>query len=298
MKIAVTGATGFIGRYIVEQLVENGHQLKCWFRDPAKIETCSRHDQCEWSEGGLGDDHSTGQLVEDCEAVVHSALWKPGATFRGGEGDIVEFCEKNIIGTLKLIERAWTSGVRRFIFVSTCAVHEKILDDRKLDEAHPLWPLSHYGAHKAALEKFVHSYGFGKEMEICAIRPTGVYGLNLPASSSKWYSLVKQISNGEPVSVEGGGKEIHAADVARGIEVLLNAPANRIIGECFNCYDKYISKFEVATIAKAISGSDSEISGQAKTPKHQIDTSKIRELGMEFGGTELLRETIDQMIRN
>ncbi len=50
----------------------------------------------------------------------------------------------------------------RFVFISTCAVHDVILADRPLDEAHPLWPKSHYGAHKAALEKFVHSYGLGQ----------------------------------------------------------------------------------------------------------------------------------------
>ena len=35
----------------------------------------------------------------------------------------------------------------RFVFISTCAVHDVILDDRPLDEAHPLWPAGHYGAH-------------------------------------------------------------------------------------------------------------------------------------------------------
>ncbi len=68
----------------------------------------------------------------------------------------------NLLGTLELIEASIAAGVKRFIFVSTCAVHEKILDDRPLDEAHPLWPLTHYGAHKAAIEKFVHSYGYGQ----------------------------------------------------------------------------------------------------------------------------------------
>ena len=57
------------------------------------------------------------------------------------------------MGTLRLIESARAAGVGRFVFISTCAVHEKILDDRPLDEAHPLWAMSHYGAHKAAIEK-------------------------------------------------------------------------------------------------------------------------------------------------
>ena len=49
------------------------------------------------------------------------------------------------------------AGVSRCVFISTCAVHEVILDDRPLDETHPLWPTSHYGAHKAALEKIINN---------------------------------------------------------------------------------------------------------------------------------------------
>ena len=96
-----------------------------------------------------------------------NAFWRPGSGFRGSEGDVVEFSRVNILGTLQLIESSIKAGVERFVFVSTCAVHEKILDDRPLDEAHPLWPLTHYGAHKAAVEKFVHSYGFGNGYPIC-----------------------------------------------------------------------------------------------------------------------------------
>jgi hypothetical protein len=48
--------------------------------------------------------------------------------------------------------------VPRFVFISSCAVHDVIRDDRLLDEKHPFWPMSHCGAHKAALEKFVPAY--------------------------------------------------------------------------------------------------------------------------------------------
>jgi nucleoside-diphosphate-sugar epimerase len=90
---------------------------------------------------------------------------------------VIEFVQKNVVGTLMLIEAARRVGVSRFVFISTCAVHEKILDDRPLDEAHPLRATSHYGAHKAAIEKFVHSYGLGDGYPICALRPTGVFVL-------------------------------------------------------------------------------------------------------------------------
>ncbi len=173
-------------------------------------------------------------------------------------------------------------------------MHEKILDDRPLDEAHPLWATSHYGAHKAAIEKFVHSYGFGQGYPICALRPTGVYGVARPIQHSKWYDLVAAVVRGETITCSGGGKEVHAGDVAKAVGILLTA--DDIAGQAFNCYDRYISEFDVATLAKEISGSTSRIDGEPMQPKHQIITDKIRALGMQFGGDERLRQTVAELV--
>lgn len=253
-------------------------------------------DVIEWVPGELGDAVSAAALVEGCDAVVHGALYHPGGGFRGGEGDLVEFARVNIIGTLELIEAARAAGAGRFVFISTCAVHEKILDDRPLDEAHPLWAGSHYGAHKAAIEKFVHSYGLGEGYPICALRPTGIYGLARPMESSKWFDLVQAVAAGRPVTCRKGGKEVHAADVARAVDLLLAADSEAITGEAFNCYDLYISQYDVATIAKQQCGSASEIDGEPTAPKHQIETGKLRGLGMQFGGRALLEETVGELL--
>ena len=157
MRVAVTGATGFIGRYIVNHLAAEGHSLRCWHRPASNREVFHQVSNLHWIEGDLGDRDSANTLVEGCDAVVHAALYRPGVGFRGAEGDLIEFVQKNVVGSLMLIEAARKANVSRFIFISTCAVHEKILDDRPLDETHPLWALSHYGAYKAAVEKFVHS---------------------------------------------------------------------------------------------------------------------------------------------
>ena len=295
MRVAITGATGFLGRFIVARLVANGYKCRLWCRtvsDRTGLEAFDQH--CEWVEGQLGEAASAFRLVEDCEAVVHAALDRPGQGFRGAEGNVLPFVQKNVLGTLQLIEEARAAGAGRFIFISTCAVHERILDDRPLDEAHPLWPNSHYGAHKAAIEKFVHSYGYGEGYPICALRPTGIYGVAYPPDRSKWFSLVRDVVDGKPVQCDRGGKEVHAADVAKAIELLLAAPD--IAGEAFGCYDRYVSEYEVAALAKRISGSDSEIHGSAKSPKHQIVTDKLRGLGMEFGGLPLLEQTVSQLV--
>ena len=295
MKIALTGATGFIGRYIATELNKHGHRLRCWYRsnsDRSGFEHLER--TIEWVEGNLGQPDTCSNLVAGCDAVVHAALYHPGGGFRGGEGNVIDFVEKNVVGTIRLIEASRQSGVGRFIFISTCAVHEKILDDRPLDETHPLWPTHHYGAHKAAIEKFVHSYGLGFGYPICALRPTGVYGLTHPIQNSRWFDIVSAVVRGEEIRCRGGGKEVHASDVAKAVHILL--VANGIAGEAYNCYDRYISQYEVATIAKRMSQSSSKIIGQPTSPKNQIITAKLRALGMEFGGQALLEKTIFSLV--
>ncbi|MEO2023390.1 MAG: NAD(P)-dependent oxidoreductase [Pirellulaceae bacterium] len=295
MKIAVTGATGFIGRYLVRHLLSCGHQLQCWCRPSSDLSGFPDDPKLlEWIPGALGETAASEQLVSGCDAVIHAALWRPGAQFRGGEGDLIRFTETNVLGTLRLIEAARRQDVPRFVFISTCAVHEVILADRLLDESHPLWPNSHYGAHKAAIEKFVHSYGLGEGYDICSLRPTGVYGLRQPASHSKWFDLIQDVARGNSVDCQRGGKEVHAADVARAAELLLHADG--IAGQSYNCYDQYISQWDVAQLAKEISASRAVIGGTQTTPLNEIENQKIRQLGMTFGGPSLLQQTVKEIL--
>ncbi len=291
MKVAVTGGTGFLGRYILRRLLEDQHGVKAWRRPGSDLygfSAISPH--VEWVQGGLGDARSAVELVKGCDALVHAALYRPGAGFRGTEGDVVEFAQKNIIGTLQLIDAARHADVSRVVIISSCAVHEVILADRPLDEDHPTTPASHYGAHKAAIEQFVHSYGFGYGYPICALRPTGIYGVAAHPEDSKWYNLVRDILQGRQVTAQGGGKEVHASDVAAAVSVLLEAPG--VAGQVYNCCDMYISNYRVAQLAKEITGSGAHINGKPSKPKHQISTGKLRSLGMEFGGEKLLRDTL------
>lgn len=296
MKVAVTGATGFIGRYIVQKILASGNSARCWFRTESRCFPANDNpDSLEWTAGELGNAESCDDLLTGCDAVVHSGFHRNGEGFRGAEGDIEEFVQKNVVGTVQLIEAARRAGVRKFVYISTCAVHEKILSDRPLDEAHPLWMTTHYGAHKAAVEQFVHSYGFGIGFPIVALRPTGVYGKHLTEPTrSKWYSLVKDVVAGKPVECTRGGKEVHAADVADATDLLLYSEDNA--GEVYACYDRYVSELEVATIAKELSGSDSEIKGEAKTPQNQIVCDKIKGLGMSFGGDARLRASVQELV--
>jgi nucleoside-diphosphate-sugar epimerase len=299
MRIAITGATGFLGRYLVHQLAQAGHQLRCWHRpDSDRSGFEGQADAIEWVPGSLGDAAVVRELLRGADAVVHAAVQWQGLRNRGagrhGTADV--FFGVNLTGSLQLFQAAFEAGVARCVFLSTCAVHEVILGGRPLDETHPLWPTSHYGAHKAALEAFVHSYGLGHGWPICALRPTGIYGLAHPPQHSRWFEIVGRVLRGEHVESARGGKEVHGLDVARAVELLLRADAQRIAGQSFNCCDMYISEEQVARIAKERTGSASVISDLNRGPKHQIDTAKFRALGMTFGGEALLRRTVQELI--
>jgi len=298
MRIAITGATGFLGRYLVHELAAAGHELRCWYRPGSDRSGFAPADAVAWIPGTLGDESATQALVPGVDAVVHAAVQWEGPRNRGrrSHGDGSAFEGVNLTGSLQLFHEAFAAGVGRFVFISTCAVHEVVLDDRPLDETHPLWPTTPYGAHKAALEAFVHSYGLGQNWPICALRPTGIYGLAHPPSASRWFDLVGQVLRGERIDSARGGKEVHAADVARAVALLLSAEPGRIAGQSFNCYDLYVADETVARIAKELSGSPSELSNLNRGPKHQIDTAKIRALGMTFGGEPLLRRTLAELV--
>jgi len=317
MLIAVTGATGFLGRYIVNHLLSAGHRCRCWHRPVSDRDGFANDGQgIEWIPGRLDDQNSANALVQGADAVVHSALEHQGG-WNPSDKNLIDFIQTNVVGSIRLIQAARAAGVPRFVFISTCAVHDVILNDRPLDEAHPLWPMSPYGAHKAAIEKFVHSFGLAPNTpggapspitanpsppngwDICALRPAGIYGLAQPPSKSRWYNLVRDVIENKPIENPRGGKEVHAADVAKAVDLLLTAATHTpgsIAGQAYNCYDCYIAVQDVAQLAKDLTGSTSEITQTNTGPKNQIATSKLQTLGMPFGGKTLLRQTVKELV--
>ena len=291
MNIAVTGATGFLGRHIANALLSQGHTLQCAKRSGSDLGGFIDDHRITWVDSTLADSDSFIPLINNVDAVIHAGLdWQGAKT-----GDIVSFCQNNLIGTLKLMALSFESGVERFIYISSCGVHDVILADRKLDEAHPLWPNNPYGALKASIEAFIASYGFGRNWQICALRPTGIYGPRRPIERQKWYRLIKKVMQNKTISTSSGGKEVHVTDCARAVNILLNA--NNTAGQMYNCYDHYIADQDIAVIAKEILGSSSEIIIRNQGCKNQIDTTKIEALGMTFGGKPLLRQAIADLIQ-
>lgn len=303
MKVAITGATGFLGRHVAVEMAGAGHQVRAW-RNPAgpAPETLTagiepRSAAIDWVAGRLGDEDAAAALVHGVDAVVHAAVYRGGPDFMTVEIDPAEYYRINVLGSLRLLQAAAAAGVRRFVFISSGAVHQRVVPGRPIDETHPLWPASLYGAGKAAVETLIHCYGAAGEIEACSLRPTSIYGLDDPPSRSRWHGLVRQIASGSgPVDASGGAKSVHVEDLAAATRCLAETDAD-VAGETFLCVDRMISDFEVAEIARRLSGSAVEIRGPAKVSRNEIDTTKLRSLGVTFGGGERLEATVRAMLR-
>ncbi len=119
--VAVTGATGFIGKYIINNLLARGFHVRALTR------TARAHvnDNLTWVRGSLEDTHSLSKLVAGASAVVHCA-----GQVRGHKEEIFTHC--NVDGSLRLMQAAKESGFcQRFLFISSLAARHRALLVRK-----------------------------------------------------------------------------------------------------------------------------------------------------------------------
>lgn len=146
MRLAITGATGFVGTHLADAAVAAGHEVTALTRR----EQPSR-EQVTWVPGDLHDRAALERLVDGADAVIHVAgvISGHGAT---------AFEKGNVEGTLTMLAAATAGGVRRFVHVSSLAAREP--------------RLSLYGASKARAEELVHSCG----LDWSIVRPPAVYG--------------------------------------------------------------------------------------------------------------------------
>ena len=251
MLIALTGASGFLGRYTAAALREKGHRIR------ALVLSAESHRQIEpivdeLQEGDQYDPQAQSELVAGTDAVIQVAIdWKAL-----NQGPTTNF-ERNVLGSLRLLEAARDAKVRQFLFVSSLDVYDEILHDRPLDETHPAWPASIYGAYKAAVELHLKAYHATYDMNTSAWRPATMYGRNPKLQKSLWFDLVKTIRAGGEVSTDEDGMLVHVEDVA---EALASAVGDEsIAGEFYNLVDCGLEWQEVAEMTKALTNSASVI---------------------------------------
>lgn len=172
MKVLVTGGSGFLGSAICRDLIERGYAVRSATRTPApELERQGIEDQrCD-----LADPAQVREVVQDCDAVIHTAA-KVGIW-----GARNEFFRTNLSGTQHLIEESRRAGLKRFIYTSTPSVCFDGKGHRNADETLPYAKrhLAAYPESKMQAEKLVLKSN-SSEFATCALRPHLIFGPDDP----------------------------------------------------------------------------------------------------------------------
>lgn len=291
MLIAVTGATGFIGRHLVRDIHRLGHRCRAWYRP--KSDRSGFPDGIEWVPGELGDVVACRELVRGADALVHAAT-----AWNYQQPDMEKTVKLDVLGSVQLFGAARAVGVRRAVFLSSCLVYEGWRCEQELDENLAASPSGLYGACKAAVEGYVQFLGQGENWAVSALRLAGVYGIAHPVSQSPFFSLVREVLEGKTVDTYDFFPAVHVEDVIRAVQLLVFQAENAdITGKLFNCFDGYLRIQDVARLVKELTGSSAEIIPHEIPPQPVFRTDRLLKLGMKFRGEELLRQTLGVLVQ-
>jgi nucleoside-diphosphate-sugar epimerase len=192
VKILLTGATGFVGRRLVESLEGlPDRELTCAVRKSGAV-NCTRealvHDldaDTDWS-GAIGGQH----------VVIHAAA--RAHIMKDELADpLAEYRRVNVEGTLNLARQAIEAGVKRFIYISSIKVNgEQTSEGNPFTEDYKPAPEDPYGISKMEAEQALQSLATDIGMELVIIRPTLVYG---PKAKGNFATMVKVVGKGLPL---------------------------------------------------------------------------------------------------
>ncbi|ODS13141.1 UDP-glucose 4-epimerase family protein [Pseudoalteromonas tetraodonis] len=188
MKIAITGATGFLGTHLLkklppEQLVILGR------RDPILPEAIFH--QCS-----IDGDANVSESLVGVKVVIHCAA-RAHIMYDVACDPLNEFRAVNTLGTLNLAKQAAQAGVKRFIFVSTIKVNGESTTGKAPYTAHDQRAAEDpYGISKSEAEQQLLELGKQTGMEVVIIRPPLVYGKDVKANFA---SLMHFVSKGLPL---------------------------------------------------------------------------------------------------
>jgi UDP-glucose 4-epimerase len=173
VRVVVTGGAGFIGSHLSDRLLQAGHQV-------AVVDDLSTGRRDQVSDGASFYQVSlAGEWLdrvisrERPEVIYHLAAQ---IDVRRSVSDPIEDADTNVIGTVRLLQAAVRSKVRRVIFVSSGGAIYGDTDQVPTPESHPMRPASPYGAAKAAGEAYLAAFTSSYGLETAALRPGNVYG--------------------------------------------------------------------------------------------------------------------------
>jgi UDP-glucose 4-epimerase len=214
MKVLVTGGAGFVGAYVVQALLQAGHEPLIFDR--------VRPVQGSFFEGDLTCSQDIMEAASRVEAICH--LGAVGDVYLALE-DPAQAALINVVGTAQVMEAALKHKLHKVIYASTWEVYGHPLY-QPIDEEHPCSPDHPYNITKYSGERLALSYDALKGVPAIALRLGTAYGLGMRPNAV--FSLfLRQAQMKHPITIQGDGHQArqftHGSDIGRAFVAALES---------------------------------------------------------------------------
>ena len=229
MKALVTGATGFIGSFLVEELLARNYEVRAMVRDTSSLANLPNAAAAERVKGDVRDPDSLRRAVRGADIIFHCAA------LVGEWGAPRDYQAINVTGMENMINAAEDAGVARFIDVSSVAVHGNEGHDRSTEGAPVRKTGVLYNDSKVDAERLVwHAHEQGR-IRATTIRPVMVWGPRDRVYFPKMIHALRRrmfVYMGSPDNIAG------LAHVRNVVDVIVRAAETRTAqGEAFIAAD-------------------------------------------------------------
>jgi UDP-glucose 4-epimerase len=177
--IALTGATGFIGRHLLSELPKRGYRVRVLLRRPSEVPAGAASAVI----GDIASPRNMSAALRDVDAVVHSA----GLAHAMSGHPEADYRTINTEATVALARAAEKAGVRRFVFMSSIRAQCGPTADRVVTEEDEPAPTEAYGRSKLAAERGLAELG----LDWVALRPVLVYGPGVKGNMAALLELAR-----------------------------------------------------------------------------------------------------------
>jgi len=239
MKALVTGGAGFIGRWLVKILLDEGIDTAVVDNlSSGSLENIAEFTKKKGFIDFFKESINEERLLKKISKIKFDIIFHLAASINVQESidNPRKTFEEDVVATVKLLERARLSRTK-FIFVSTCLVYGA-MENKAMDETHFTIPSSPYAGAKLAAEKMALSYYHAYNLPVVILRPFNTYGPYQKASGEGGViaTFLGNIKAGKPICIYGDGTQtrdfLYVEDCARFI--YLSGIKEEAVGEVIN----------------------------------------------------------------